>query len=102
MAAAGSAITVRLTPRARADRILGVERDARGLSVLKVAVAAPPVDGAANAALIALLAKEFGVAKSAVTLVSGASARLKRVALAGDPARIAGVLRALAAAGARR
>ena len=93
MAVAGAPITVRLTPRARADRILGVERDARGLSVLKVAVTAPPVDGAANAALIALLAKEFGLAKSAVTLVAGAAARVKRVALAGDPARIAATLR---------
>ena len=98
MAAAGAApITVRLTPRARADRILGIEHDARGLAVLKVAVAAPPVDGAANAALIALLAKHFGLPKSAVTLVSGASARTKRVALAGDPARIAAVLRAIEA-----
>ena len=96
MAKAGAApITVRLTPRARPDRILGIEHDARGLSVLKVAVAAPPVDGAANAALIALLAKQFGLPKSAVTLVSGATARTKRISLAGDPAHIAAVLRTL-------
>ncbi|MBI3512680.1 MAG: DUF167 domain-containing protein [Proteobacteria bacterium] len=98
---AAAPITVRLTPRARADRILGVEHDARGLRVLKVAVAAPPVDGAANAALLALLAKHFGLPKSAVTLVSGASARTKRVALAGDPMRIAATLRALETASPR-
>ena len=88
-------ITVRLMPRAGKDRIVGFETDARGQRVLKVAVAAPPVDGAANAALIALLAKQFGLPKSAVTLVSGAAARTKRIALAGDPARIAATLRAL-------
>jgi uncharacterized protein (TIGR00251 family) len=89
-------IAVRLTPRAHADRILGLATDARGQRVLKVAVAAPPVDGKANAALIALLAACFDVPRSAVTVVSGASARTKRVALAGDPARIAARLDALA------
>jgi len=89
-------IAVRLTPRARDDRIVGVEIDAHGRRVLKVAVSEPPVDGKANAALIALIAACFEVPRSAVTLVSGASARLKRVALVGDPARIAARLDALA------
>jgi|SRR5579872_7218292 len=89
-------IAVRLTPRAHADRIIGIETDARGQRVLKVAVAAPPVDGKANAALVALLAACFDVPRSAVTVVSGAAARTKRVALAGDPARIAARLDALA------
>ena len=82
MAVAPSAtLTVRLMPRAAADRILGFETDPRGQRVLKVAVAAPPVDGAANAALIALLAKRLGIPKSSVALVAGASARIKRLAL---------------------
>jgi uncharacterized protein YggU (UPF0235/DUF167 family) len=87
---------VRLTPRAGADRIIGFDIDARGQRVLKVAVAAAPVDGAANAALIKLLAKRLGIPKSAITLISGASARIKRLALAGDPARLAAALQALA------
>jgi uncharacterized protein (TIGR00251 family) len=77
-------ITVRLMPRAGKDRIVGFETDARGQRVLKVAVSAPPVDGAANTALIALLAKRLGIPKSSVSLVSGAAARVKRLALPGD------------------
>jgi uncharacterized protein (TIGR00251 family) len=77
-------ITVRLMPRARADRIMGFETDARGQRVLKVAVTAPPVDGAANQALIALLAKRLKIPKSSVSLVAGASARIKRLAVAAD------------------
>jgi hypothetical protein len=46
---------------------------------------APPVEGAANAALVALVAKRFDVAKRAVTLISGDTARLKRLAIGGDP-----------------
>ena len=49
-------------------------------------VAAPPVEGAANAALIAFLAKTLGVPRSSVTLASGAGARLKLIDIAGcDP-----------------
>jgi uncharacterized protein YggU (UPF0235/DUF167 family) len=101
VAAAGDqTLTVRLTPRAGRDRIVGFETDASGRRILKVAVAAAPVDGAANAALVGLLAKRLGLPKSAVTLVAGASARLKRLALAGDPARIDAALRALEASSA--
>jgi len=71
-------------PRAGADRIMGFETDARGQRVLKVAVTAPPVDGAANQALIALLAKRLKIPKSSVSLVTGASARIKRLAVAAD------------------
>jgi len=56
----------------------------------KVAVAAPPVDGAANDALIAWLATQFGVRTRAVRLVGGASARTKRIEIDGlDDATIA-------------
>jgi uncharacterized protein YggU (UPF0235/DUF167 family) len=101
VAAPGDAlITVRLTPRAGADRIVGIAYDAQGRPVLKVAVTAAPSDGAANDALIRLLAKRLAIPKSAVTLVAGASARVKRLALAGDPAQLAARLRALAGGGA--
>lgn len=46
-------------------------------------MAAPPVDGEANAALIAFLSKTLGVAKSAVTLISGESSRVKVLSVAG-------------------
>lgn len=84
MAVGDHTITVRLMPRAGADRIVGFETDARGQRVLKVAVAAPPVDGAANAALIALLAKRLKIPKSSVALIAGATARVKRLALPPD------------------
>ncbi len=56
---------------------------------------APPVEGAANAALVELVAKSFGVPKRAVTLVAGDTARLKRLSVAGDPQALAKVARTL-------
>jgi uncharacterized protein YggU (UPF0235/DUF167 family) len=50
---------------------------------------APPVDGAANAALIELVAKAFGVPRRAVTLVGGETARLKRLHVKGDVVTLA-------------
>lgn len=72
-------ITVRLQPRASRDEILGWNEE----GALRVRVKAPPVDGAANAALIQLLAKTVGVPKSRVTLVSGATARNKIIEVDG-------------------
>ena len=54
-------------------------------------LAAPPVEGAANGALVELVAKTFGVAKRDVTLIGGETARLKRLAIAGDPSVLAGI-----------
>lgn len=86
-------LTVRLTPRGGQDRIEGWSADLAGRPLLKVRVAAPPVDGAANAALVALIAKALGRPRSAVTLVSGESARIKTLALEGvDEAALAAVL----------
>lgn len=79
---------MRLTPRARGRRVEGVVRDADGRAALKVAVDAPPVDGKANAALIALVASSLGVAKSAVSLAAGAGGRHKLLMVEGDLARL--------------
>jgi uncharacterized protein (TIGR00251 family) len=49
---------------------------------------APPVEGAANAALVALVAKSFGVAKREVTIVAGETSRLKRLDIIGDAAAL--------------
>ena len=74
---------IKLTPGAAADRIDGWDVDADGRPVLKVRVRARPVEGEANAALLKLLAKTLGVARSAVTHERGGQSRIKRVAIAG-------------------
>jgi uncharacterized protein YggU (UPF0235/DUF167 family) len=51
--------------------------------VLRVRVTAPPVDGAANSALVRLLARELGVGASAISIETGARSRVKRVLVAG-------------------
>ena len=89
----GIELAVRLTPRAGVARIEGIEiRDAR--PCLKVRVPAPPVEGAANAALVALLARELGLARGAVTLIAGERSRIKRLRLEGTDieARLAGMI----------
>lgn len=72
---------VRLTPRGGADRVEGVAG-----GILRVRVAAPPVDDAANRSLERLLARELGVPPSAVRIVAGATARRKTIAVEGVPA----------------
>jgi uncharacterized protein len=81
--AGGVELTVRLTPRGGAARVDGVTAQ-DGQPCLKVRVTAPPVEGAANAALVAFLAKSLGLPRSAVTLVAGERARVKRLHLRGE------------------
>ena len=71
-------IRVHVQPGAGRSAIVGRHGDS-----LKVRVAAPPVDGRANAAAIALIADTLGVKESAVELVSGERSRLKRLRVAG-------------------
>jgi uncharacterized protein (TIGR00251 family) len=70
-------LNVRVIPRAKRTEISG-ERD----GALVVRVAAPPVEGAANEALIDFLARALGVPRRAVQIVSGGRGRTKRVAIA--------------------
>jgi uncharacterized protein (TIGR00251 family) len=93
--AGGVLVTLRVTPNAGADRIDGAETRDDGTTVLRVRVTAVPDKGKANAAVIALLAKAVGVPKSAITLVSGDTARTKTVRVAGDPAALETALAAL-------
>ncbi len=79
---------VRLTPKGGRDAIDGWASTADGHVHLKARVRAAPEDGAANRALLALLAKELGVARSALTLEAGAKARLKSVSVVGDTAAL--------------
>ncbi|MBI3704984.1 MAG: DUF167 domain-containing protein [Rhizobiales bacterium] len=80
----GVALSVRLTPKGGRDAIDGIEILADGRPVLKARVRAAPSEGEANEALCRLLAKAAGVPPRDVTLVAGASARIKRLAIAGD------------------
>ncbi|MFT3975894.1 MAG: DUF167 family protein [Sphingomonas bacterium] len=86
----GIAIAVRVTPRGGRDA-LTAGTDAH----LAARIAAAPVDGAANAALIALVAKAFGTPKRDVAIIGGESARLKRLTIAGDKQVLAETVRAL-------
>ena len=82
----GVRIAVRLTPKASRNAIAGMAPSGQGETVLKVMVTAVPEAGKANEALIKLLAKEWGVAKSSISLVAGATDRNKIVHVAGDAA----------------
>jgi uncharacterized protein len=68
---------VRVVPRASKSEIVGELGGA-----LKVRIASPPVDGAANAELIKVLAKTFGVAKSEVEIISGQTSKSKQIKIA--------------------
>ena len=74
---------MRLTARGGRDAIDGIEARADGQRVLKARVRAAASEGEANAALMALLAHAAGVPPRSVTLVSGATARIKRLTIAG-------------------
>jgi uncharacterized protein YggU (UPF0235/DUF167 family) len=76
---------VRVTPNAGRDAVEDVETGADGKSYLRLRVRAVPDKGAANRAVVALLAKHVGVAKSAVTLLSGETLRQKILRIEGDP-----------------
>jgi uncharacterized protein (TIGR00251 family) len=71
-------IDVRVVPRASRTEIVGMIGNA-----LKVRLAAPPVDGAANAELQRLIAKAFDVSRSSVEIVAGEASKLKRLRIHG-------------------
>ena len=81
----GVRLALRVTPRARCSQIAGPVDAGGGRTALAVKLAAPPVDGTANEALIALLAKELGVARSALRIVAGEKARLKTLRVSDCP-----------------
>ena len=88
VSASGLSLSLRVTPKARRNRIDGIADDADGGTALKVAVTAAPEDGKANAAVIALLAKEWRLPKSAFTVTRGGGNRRKTVAIEGDGAAL--------------
>ncbi|HZO45924.1 MAG TPA: DUF167 family protein [Xanthobacteraceae bacterium] len=91
-AAGGIALTVRLTPKGGRDCVDGIEETSDGRPVLKVRVRAAPSDGEANDALVRLIAKALGVPPRAVELISGHTARVKRLKIDGSAIALAEAL----------
>ncbi len=73
----GTTLSLHIQPGAKKTEIVGLHGEA-----LKIRLAAPPVDGKANEALLSFLATTLGVARSQITLVSGQTGRAKRVRIA--------------------
>lgn len=71
-------LTLHIQPGAKRSEIVGLHGEA-----LKIRLAAPPVDGKANEALLAFIAERLGVPKSRLDLVSGPASRAKRVRATG-------------------
>lgn len=88
-AADGVRLAVRLTPKASAERIIGLADEADGGVVLRVAVTAAPENGKANAALVKLLSRVFRLPPRDFSVVRGVTDRRKVVAVAGTPAELA-------------
>jgi uncharacterized protein (TIGR00251 family) len=94
--AGGAELDVVVQPRASRTRVVG-EHGGR----LKLQLAAPPVDGEANAALVAFLAEALGVRRAEVAIVRGETGRRKTVRVAGPPAARCAALLAPTAASSR-
>lgn len=82
---AGFRVTVRVKPGSSRASVGGSYGDGQ----LVVAVNAPPVDGAANAAVVAAVASAFGLRRADVELISGRTGRTKTLELSGDAAELA-------------
>ena len=73
-------LALKVTPGARKNEILGWEEDYPQVGrVLKLKIAAPPVEGKANKEIVLFLAKALGVSKSSIEVVHGTSGRIKLV-----------------------
>ena len=81
-------LAIRVTPRSAKPGIGGWRAGADGREELEVRVAEAPADGAANAAVVKLLARALGVSRSEVAIVAGAAARHKRVQVPFDESEL--------------
>ena len=75
----GTAITIRVTPRAKRNEISGIMDD----GTIKIRITAPPVDGKANQALIKYLSDIFDIKRSQIEVVAGHTGRNKLIAIEG-------------------
>ena len=83
----GITLRVRLTPKASRDQVQSIIDTPDGQAI-RASVRAPPADGAANRAVIALFAKWLKVPKSTVSLAAGSRSRIKTLHVAGDGHRL--------------
>ncbi len=97
----GLTVRLRVTPNARRAGVEGIERLADGQAVVRVKVAAPPEDGRANAAVIALLAKRWRLPRRDLTIVAGQTGRLKTLRIAEGDAALQARVADMLDAGAR-
>jgi hypothetical protein len=84
----GLRVAIRLSPRARSDRLIAVAEAAEGGHVLKATITAPAEAGRANEALLQLLAKSWKVPRRDLSIIAGSTRRNKIVRIAGDPQRL--------------
>jgi uncharacterized protein YggU (UPF0235/DUF167 family) len=88
----GVHVAVRLWPRAKFDRLIGLVPTAGGGCTVKASVAAPAEDGRANEALLRLLAHAWQLPRRDLSIVAGLASRNKTVRVAGDPHRLSAKL----------
>ncbi len=93
--AGGLVVTVRVTPRGGRDSIDGIAQLSDGRTVLKVRVAAAPTEGEANDALVRVLARQLRLPPRDVTLVAGATSRVKSLLIKGEADVVAATLEKL-------
>lgn len=77
-------LAIRVTPRSAKPGIGGWRAGVDGREELEIRVAEAPADGAANGAIVKLLAKALGVSRSELSIISGAASRHKRIAIPFD------------------
>lgn len=94
----GISVAIRVTPRGGRDDIDGIETLANGRSVVKIRVRAIAEGGEANRAVTELLADRLGVPKRNVRLLSGATSRIKQIAVDGDPRKLGTLLKTITTA----
>ena len=81
-------MSVRLSPRAKSDRLVGRIATATGGRTVKATVTAPAEYGRANEALLQLLARAWHLPRRSLSIVAGAASRSKTVRVAGDPRQL--------------
>ena len=95
----GLSVAIRLSPRAKSDRLLGIIATAEGGRTVKASVTAPAQDGRANEALLQLLARAWRLPRRDLSIVVGTASRSKIVRVAGEPrqliARLSGEIASL-------
>lgn len=98
----GLILAIRLTPKADRDAIEGIAAGSDGKPYVKARVRALPADGAANAALMSLVARWTGVRRGDVSVISGTTSRNKTLFVRGSAKDLTEKVRALLAGSSER